>query len=152
MNLFEQIVNNPIALSKFIIDGEQKACVYPNPYQGISDVVRWFYSRNNACQIFFACSKEISDRIDEESWADINWDFTIFVEHELMPYCVENTFWHDCHKHYADYDKKAFCRDSKGHFTGGFDMGCMGGICHCEPFGQGDFTYGIADENEFNLA
>lgn len=113
---------------------KRKACIYPEPYQGKSDVVRWFYSRNNHCQVFYACSQEVSDLIDADSWADVSNDFTIFVEHTLMPYCIENTDWEKCDRYGIEYPK-----------------GCDGDICSCEPFGQGDFTNGIAQETEFNL-
>ncbi len=147
-NLFEKITSSENSLSKFKQGGKTTACIYPNPYKGKSEVVRWLYSRNNGCQVFFACSKEISDRIDEESWADVDDDFTYFVEGKLMPYCVENTDWLHCERYGIGYDKKLSKKDAE---SAGCDTGCEGTICHCEPFGEGDFTYGIAEEDEFTL-
>ncbi len=134
-NMWTKIQNSPDPLKKFRTKGKIKACVYPEPYQGIAEAVRWFYSRNNHCQVFFACSQEVSDLIDADSWADVSYEFTIYVEHSLMPFCVENTDWDKCERHGIEYPK-----------------GCEDYICPCKPFGEGDFTYGIAEEIEFNLS
>ncbi len=76
------------------------------------------------------------------SWADVSDEFTIFVEHALMPFCEENTEWETCDRYGIEYDCKVKETDQ---------YGCSGTICCCKPFGEGDFTYGIAEELEFNL-
>ncbi len=144
--LFERIQNAKQPLLKFRKNGKTTACIYPNPYQGKAEVVRWFYSRNNSCQVFFSCSKEVSDQISETSWADVGYDFTLFVEHELMPYCVNNTDWQKCARYGIPYNVML---SKKKSAEVGNDFGCEGRVCYCEPFGAGDFTYGIADESEF---
>lgn len=121
-----------------------KDCFYPKPFQGINEIIRWFYSRNNGCTVFFGCSKEVSDIIEAESWAEVSYDFTVYVEHELMPFCVENTDWKKCYRYGIDYDKKVRKKDRNNCP----DTGCNGTSCHCQPFGEGDFTYGITDESE----
>lgn len=152
-SLWHRINNAEDALSKFRSDSGITACIYPRPYQGCSQVVRWFYSRNNGCQVFFACSKEISDKIDSESWADVSYEFTVYVEHELMPYCVENTDWEYCCRRAYDYNQKVPEAEKTELEQSNYSFlnGCQGTICHCEPFGAGDFTYGIAEAREFNL-
>lgn len=121
-----------------------KECFYPNPFQGKAKVVRWFYSRNNGCQVFFACSKKVSDTIEAHSWAEVSKEFTHYVEMELMPFCVENTDWDKCYRYGIEYNKKVKKKD-QGNCP---DSGCEGTTCHCEPFGEGDFTYGVADAEE----
>lgn len=122
----------------------KKSCFYPNAYQGKTEVIRWFYSRNNGCEVFFSCSKEVSDIIERESWADVSMEFTTYVECILMPFCVENTKWPKCYRYGIPYDQQVKKSDRKNCP----DTGCEGSICVCEPFGQGDFTYGVADEKE----
>lgn len=141
MTLWDKI-NTPGSLASF----KGKACIYPKPFKDKTEVVRWFYSRNNGCQVFFACSREVSELIDKESWADVSYEFILFVEQELMPYCVENTDWQRCAAYGIEYYKKLSKKQSS---SCGRDFGCSGTTCHCEPFGEGDFTYGIADESEF---
>lgn len=152
-SLFNRILTAKDSLKKFRIENKITACIYPKPYNNAGEVVRWFYSRNDGCQVFFACSKETSDKIDAESWADVDYDFTVFIEQELMPFCVENTDWKGCCRYGIEYGKKVPNKrkstSEKDNYS--FDFGCHGGMCHCEPFGQGDFTYGIAEETEFNF-
>jgi len=124
-----------------------KQCFYPKAFQGNAEVVRWFYSRNNGCEVFFACSKEVSEIIEAESWADVSREFTVYVEHELMPFCVENTDWEKCYRYGIEYNKKVKKKDRHNCPN----TGCGGTSCHCEPFGEGDFTYGIADDDEIEL-
>lgn len=147
-NLFKKITTSKDSLLKFKNGDEITACIYPKPYQDIDDVVRWFYSRNNGCQVFFACSIEISNRIDEESWADISYEFSVFVESELFNFCRDNTHWGKCERYGIGYDEKLSKKKAE---LSGCDIGCEGTVCHCEPFGEGDFTYGIAEESEFNI-
>lgn len=149
--LFEAIVANPpVALSKFIKEGKTTACIYPTPFDK-AETIWWFYCCSSHNQVFFACSKEVSDKMDEDSWADVSDEFTVWIEHQVMPFCVENTDWQSCHRYMVEYDKKAYVRD-KGRFTGDFDMGCDGTQCYCEPFGAGTgMTYGMAEEGEFTL-
>lgn len=122
----------------------KKECFYPHSFQDKSEVVRWFYSRNNGCTVFFACSKDVSETIERESWADVSYDFTVYVEQELMPFCVENTTWIRCYRYGIPYDEQVKKKDRRKCP----DTGCEGTLCVCEPFGQGDFTYGMADESE----
>lgn len=143
-NLWAQIIKSPDCLSKF----EGKACIYPEPYLGKSEVTCWFYSRNNGCQVFYSCPKKVADQMFDSSWADVSYEFTVFVEQELFPFCVENTKWESCHRYGIDYDKTAMVRDHKGRFKYS-EKGCEGTQCHCQPFGEGDFTYGIAEDVEF---
>jgi len=146
-NLWAQIIKSPDCLSKF----EGKACIYPEPYLGKSEVTCWFYSRNNGCQVFYSCPKKVADQMFDSSWADVSYEFTVFVEQELFPFCVENTKWESCHRYGIDYDKTAMVRDHKGRFKYS-EKGCEGTQCHCQPFGEGDFTYGIAEDVEFVFA
>ena len=147
--LFERIKNTPTALDKFKRGVGHSACIYPKPYEGKAEVVRWFYSRNNQCQVFFACSKEVSDIIEEDSWADVSYEFTVYVEHELFDYCIQNTEWGKCNRYGIEYDEKI--PENELAETDYHKFGCSGTICSCEPFGEGDFTYGIAEESEFIL-
>lgn len=151
--LWDKINKAGDPLAKFRSGDKITACIYPIPYEGISEVVRWFYSRNNACQVFFACSLEISNIIEQESWADVSYTFTIFVEYMLMPYCVEHTNYPTCCRRNYEYDKKVPNKQKDGCEIGNysFDFGCQGTTCHCEPFGEGDFTNGIAQITEFIL-
>ena len=151
--LWKSIVDNPKALDKFKVECGYTACIYPKPFEGKADVVRWFYSRNNTCQVFYACSRKVSNKIESDSWADVSREFTLFVEHELMPYCIENTQWEKCCKYGIEYDedvpessKEDYERD---HYS--YNKGCEGTQCHCEPFGEGDFTNGIAEQSEFTI-
>lgn len=151
--LWSKIKEAKDPLSKFRIEGKITACIYPEPYLGESEVVRWFYSRNNACQVFFTCSKKVSDIIDKDSWAEVNHDFTVFVEDELMDFCKNHTDWPRCCRYGIEYDKKVpkKNKDESEVDNYSYDMGCEGSQCHCEPFGEGDFSYGIAEESEFDL-
>lgn len=150
-NLFNKIISAPDALSKFRNSaGQMSACIYPTPFEGKAEVVRWFYSRNNACQIFYACSQIVSDKIESDNWGDVSHDFTLFVEHELMPHCVDNTDWDRCSKYGYEYNEK-IPKSKRQIGEEHFEFGCMGSNCHCEPFGGGDFTNGIASVNEFIL-
>jgi hypothetical protein len=147
-DLWGRITRASDPLAKFRTCNRVTACIYPKPFEGKSEVVRWFYSRNNGCQVFFACSKEVSDKIEQDSWAEVSYDFTVYVEHELMPYCVQNTDWQKCARYGIEYDKKLTKKSAQ---SCGNDFGCEGTMCNCEPFGQGDFTYGIAEADEFEL-
>lgn len=149
--LWAKIVNDPEALSRFKVEGGYSACIYKEPFEGKADVVRWFYSRNTGTQVFYACSQSVSDKIDEDSWADVNYKFTVFVEQELMDFCVENTEWERCCKYGIDYNndvpESAKSESERDHPS--YNKGCHGTTCHCCPFGTGDFTNGIAQESEF---
>ena len=105
------------------------ACIYPEPYMGKADVVIWFYCRNTRNQVFAAVSHEIAQVMFKSSWADVSYEFTVWIEHEVMPHCVQNTVWENC-----ELD---------------IENGCENSSCQCETFGSGDFTYGTAESDEF---
>lgn len=140
-----------IIVSKDPLSGfEGKATLYKEPFEGKTDRVCWFYDRATHCQVFFACSNEVADLMFEESWADVSSEFTVYVEQELFPACVQNTAWNECEKFGIDYTETVMIRDQKGRFSHK-EKGCEGSTCWCEPFGHGDFTYGEAEESEFKL-
>lgn len=85
----------------------------------------------------------VSDAIEKEGWT-ISDEFIQYVEMQLMPYAVQNTEWEKCYRYGIEYTKKVKKKDRDNCP----DTGCEGAICVCEPFGQGDFTYGIASETE----
>ncbi len=148
MNLFEKIISQPNALAKY----KGKACIHPEPYQGNSEVVRWLKSLNNGCTVFYACSKAISDMIEEDGY-DIDYDLAVWIENSVMPFCRDNTEWEKCCRYGIEYDKKVpkrlMRKGEKCNYS--FEMGCEGDECHCEPFGDGGWSYDIADESDFNL-
>lgn len=129
MNLIEKIKSN-----KYSFKTPNKSCLYPHAYQGIAEELIWFYCRMTKCEVYVFVSEEVQEQIFEYSWADVSDDFTYFVEQELFNYCAENTEWElpDDYKQLSEDERDNSYEDNK-------------------PFGSSDFTYGIANENDFIL-
>jgi len=131
MTLFERVKNAPNAFEKFKTEDGYTACLYPEPFDGDGSVLVWFFCRYTRCEVFVGVSKEVAERMFEDSWADVSHEFCLFIEQEAMPHCKENTDW------YASCD----CE-------GDFDIDA----CDHAPFDSGDFSYGEAEEKEFVLS
>ena len=99
---------------------DKKKCIYPTPYNGDDSILAFLYCRTSHCEVFFACSQENFDK-----WVDAvcDYEFYLFIEQEVMTFCEENTDW-NCN-------------------------GCQSSVCCCKPFGNGDYKYGIIDEENY---
>jgi hypothetical protein len=130
MSLIEKIKSN-----KHLFKTPEKSCLYLglNPKTtGIAEELIWFYCRMTKCEVYTFVSKDVAKRMFETSWANVSDDFTYFIEQELFPFCAENTEWDlpDDYEELSENEKDYAYDDNK-------------------PFGSGDFTYGLADEDDF---
>jgi hypothetical protein len=147
MNLFEKITaaKNPFK------EGEKPtSCIYPNQFNGCKpEVVMELYCHSTRCTVYFGISRHYAHKIIDDSYA-YSHEMAVYFEHELMPYCKENTEWKPCHRYGIDYTEIAMQRDEKGRFFQK-DHGCEGSCCDCEPFGGTGFSWGITDKSDFNI-